>query len=196
MKISCIILASGYGRRFGSNKLLTKINGKSLIELTMNSIPLDLIKSTVVVSQYDNILSQAKDKGFTTIKNPMVDDGISESIRLGLSAIDKDSDGCIFRVCDQPYLKKESVQLLADAFANNSGNIIALSYKGERGNPVIFPSKYFAELENLSGNSGGGYVIKQHIDELKLLEISDMRELVDVDTMYDLENNQPDCKAK
>lgn len=34
--VGCVIMASGFSKRFGENKLLTKFCGESLIELILN----------------------------------------------------------------------------------------------------------------------------------------------------------------
>ena len=52
---------------------------------------------------------------------------------------------------------------------------------GRRGNPCLFPARFFPELLALTGDCGGSRVIRQHEDELMLLEV-DARELADVDT--------------
>ena len=39
MKLGCVIMASGEGKRFGSNKMLADIFGKPLIARTIVSVP-------------------------------------------------------------------------------------------------------------------------------------------------------------
>ena len=39
MKLGCVIMASGEGKRFGSNKMLADICGKPLIQRTIESVP-------------------------------------------------------------------------------------------------------------------------------------------------------------
>ena len=43
MKLGCVIMASGEGKRFGSNKMLADIYGEPLIARTIDSVPLSLI---------------------------------------------------------------------------------------------------------------------------------------------------------
>ena len=53
---------------------------------------------------------------------------------------------------------------------------------GERtGNPVWFAQKYFSELLELEGDSGGKKVLKKHWDEAVFFQISNEQELEDVD---------------
>ena len=51
-----------------------------------------------------------------------------------------------------------------------------------RGNPAVFPARLFSELLALTGERGGGVVIRAHPDLLRLVEVRRAAELRDVDT--------------
>ena len=112
-------------------------------------------------------------------------EGIAASIRLGVAAMDG-MDGALFAVCDQPWLTTESVRRLLDAFSDAGDAICALSWRGTRGSPVIFPACFFGELAALTGDTGGSAVLRRHPERLRLVEASSPRELMDVDTPADL----------
>ena len=61
-----------------------------------------------------------------------------------------------------------------------------MAHGGIRGNPCLFPARFFPELLALEGDVGGGAVIRKHLDAL-LLFPADERELRDVDTKEALE---------
>ena len=48
MKLGCVIMASGEGKRFGSNKMLADIYGEPLVARTIDSVPrgFDVVVST------------------------------------------------------------------------------------------------------------------------------------------------------
>ena len=73
-------------------------------------------------------------------------------------------DGALFSVCDQPWLTTESIIRLKNAFLESKTALCALSWRGVRGNPVIFPRDLFGELAALTGDTGGGAVIRAHPD--------------------------------
>jgi CTP:molybdopterin cytidylyltransferase MocA len=127
----------------------------------------------------------AEEYGIKTIINPMLNDDISESIRLGMLGIDQTSDACLFRVCDQPFLEKDSIQKVIKHFHKTPCNIISLSFGLKRGNPVLFPKKYFAELANLLPGENGKTIIKRHIDDLVLVNSKSHKEIIDIDTVAD-----------
>ena len=59
--------------------------------------------------------------------------------------------------------------------------LVGLSHNGVRGNPCIFPARFFPELLALTGDRGGSAVIRRHEEELLLFEAA-AAELEDVDT--------------
>ena len=84
-------------------------------------------------------------------------------------------------MADQPLLRRESVAELIDFYCRNPGHIVGLGHGGQRGNPCIFPSRFFPELLTIEGDRGGNVVIRQHEDDLLLYEVP-ANELRDVDT--------------
>ena len=183
MKIGCVVLAAGNARRFGSNKLKAQVDGASLIRRALDAVPSGLV--TVVVSQYPEILTLAGEYGFEAVLNDQPGLGLSRSVRLGLEKL-LDCDGVLFLVADQPWLKRDSAEALAALWAQNPGRIAAMAHGGVRGNPCLFPARFYPELLELTGDRGGSTVIRRHEDALILLE-TDALELADVDTPAALE---------
>lgn len=183
LKIGCVVLAAGNARRFGSNKLKAQVDGASLIRRALDAVPSGLV--TVVVSQYPEILTLAGEYGFEAVLNDQPGLGLSRSVRLGLEKL-LDCDGVLFLVADQPWLKRDSAEALAALWAQNPGRIAAMAHGGVRGNPCLFPARFYPELLELTGDRGGSTVIRRHEDTLILLE-TDALELADVDTPAALE---------
>ncbi|MBQ2323309.1 MAG: NTP transferase domain-containing protein, partial [Oscillospiraceae bacterium] len=107
--------------------------------------------------------------------------GVSHTIYLGTQALMEQSDAILYLVADQPLLRRESVARELDLFRQHPERIVAMSHDGVRGNPCIFPKRFFPELCALSGDVGGSAVIRRHANDLLLFEV-DARELADVDT--------------
>ena len=55
LKIGCLIMAAGSGRRFGGNKLAAELDGKTLIRRALEAVPAAQFFAVVVVSQYEDI---------------------------------------------------------------------------------------------------------------------------------------------
>ena len=187
MRVGAVLMASGFSRRFGANKLLEPVEGIPMILRAFDALPAALFERAVVVSACPEILAMAGERGYLPIPNPGAAEGQSASIRLGVSEL-PDMDGILFAVCDQPWLRRKSVERLLERFS--AGCICALSWQGKRGNPVIFPAGLFSRLLALTGDQGGGKVIQANPRRLQLVEAEALRELQDVDTPIDLEEKR------
>lgn len=190
MRVGGVLLASGAGRRFGSNKLFAEVEGVPLYLRAMTALSGAGLERLAVCSPYAEILAAGRCHGFLPLRNHNAAEGISASIRLGLSAMG-DMDGLLFSVCDQPYLTTDSIIKLVNSFQEIRIAICALSWRGQRGNPVVFPRDLFGELAALTGDVGGGAVIRQHPHRLVLVEAFSPKELSDVDKRSDLIEKTP-----
>lgn len=179
-KLGCVVLAAGNARRFGTNKLTAALDGRSLILRALETVPVECFDSVIVVTQYPEVLHLAGEFHFAAVLNDRPDMGLSHSIHLGLTTM-RDCDGVCFQVSDQPLLKRESVSALTKFWKEAPNEIAALGHDGVRGNPCIFPERFFTELMELTGDIGGATVIRSHEDHLRIMEVP-AEELWDVDT--------------
>jgi molybdenum cofactor cytidylyltransferase len=173
-------MAAGNAARFGKNKLLQEVDGISLIRRALLAVPAEAFLRIVVVTQYQEVADIAKDFNFTVVRNSHPELGASESVALGLSALGE-CGGALFQVADQPLLRRESVAALLSLWRQEPNSIAALGHGGVRGNPCLFPARFFPELLALTGDRGGSAVIRAHPEALRLLEVP-AEELSDVDT--------------
>lgn len=185
LRVGCLLMAAGNAERFGENKLLCAAwDGKSLIEHALDAIPRECFARVLIVTQYPEIAALAKERGFETLENRHPERGQSETIRLGTAAL-SDCDALCFMVADQPMLKRKTVAQELEFFRAHSENIVGLGHNGVRGNPCLFPARFFPELLALKGDVGGSAVIKKHPDDLLLFEAPE-EEMRDVDTKESL----------
>lgn len=185
LKLGCVVMAAGNARRFGENKLAAEVRGRSLIRRALETVPGEEFEKVVVVTQYPEVLSLAEEFRFGSVRNGHPDWGISHTIELGLETLEG-CDGAMFLVSDQPLLKRESVQALAELWRSQPDKLAALAHGGVRGNPCVFPARFFPELMELREDHGGNTVIRRHEEDLVLLEVQE-DELTDVDTPEALE---------
>lgn len=204
MKIGMILLAAGYSRRFGSNKLLYEIEGRPMYLRTLdqliqagkelaedkkenkrkekNSRPQKqaLVLETAVVTQYQEIKEAAKSQGVTVLINHHPEKGISSSLKTGLEYF-KDTDACLFAVADQPWLTSGTIAGLVSLFLKSGKGIACVSKEKQPGNPCIFTRKYYPQLMALTGDKGGKRVLNAHLEDTAFFEAADSRETADMD---------------
>ncbi|MCL4411899.1 MAG: nucleotidyltransferase family protein [Candidatus Thermoplasmatota archaeon] len=183
-KIGALVLAAGNSSRFGSNKLLFKINGKSVLERTLLALSgFKFWKTAVVVSNtdFDDILGNHVEK----ILNKQISLGIGKSIALGTIYLREEVSGILIVLADQPLLTLDDIKKMTDVFLGDPTKIVACSVDGEIRNPIIFPSGYFDELIKLSGDRGARGLANSHIDNIVRVEV-DSSHLLDIDSIQDV----------
>lgn len=185
LSAGCLLMAAGNASRFGENKLTACFDGQSLFSLALAAIPKELFARVTVVSQYPALLEEAARTGFDTILNDRPQDGVSRTIRLGTQAM-ADCAGILYMVADQPLLRAGTVRRVVDVWRAHPECIAAAAHNGNRGNPCLFPARFFPELCALEADRGGSSVIRRHEDALLLVEAGE-RELFDCDTKQALE---------
>ena len=185
LKLGCVVLAAGGAARFGANKLTAQLLGRSLIRRALEAVPAEEFERTAVVTRYPEIMALAEEFRFAAVYNDRPEEGLSRSVAMGLTEV-RDCDGVLFCVSDQPLLRRESVKRLTALWRIHPEKIAALGHGGFRGNPCLFPARFFPELMALEGDHGGSSVIRRHEEDLLLLEVPEA-ELRDVDTAKALE---------
>ena len=184
--LGCLVMAAGSGRRFGGNKLAADLDGKTLIRRALEAVPAAQFTAVTVVSQYEDLEALAGQFGFSAIHNDRPDLGLSHTIRLGTEAMCT-CDGILYMVADQPKLCQETVARLVEVFRQHPDKIVGAGHDGRRGNPNLFPARFFSELMAITGDHGGSSVIRAHEEAFLLVE-TDPAELFDCDTPEALES--------
>ena len=199
--IHIIYMAAGNSRRFGSNKLLYELDGKSmyrhllerLIEIKdrYNKLKSDSpVIDITVVTRYWEILDYCSSiPDCHAVLSPDSEKGISYTIKAGIMAVQEQKktgmqDYYMFAVADQPYLKSQSVVKLIDKVLENKGNIrlvFSLRCGDAVGNPCVFHSSLISQLLSLEGDKGGRSVAKKY--DCVYVDIADELELMDIDTL-------------
>lgn len=190
LKIRPIILASGYSKRFGENKLLYTINNEPMIFHIMNELSIlakeNIVQTPYVVTQYEEISKLAKEMKFHTLWNESAENGISESIKIGVSE-DYTSDAYMFLTGDQPYIKAEVISSYIAGYLISKKELGCVTYNLTWYSPTIFSKKHRNELLSLKGDIGGKRILKNSPDDVFLFNV-DFESVKDIDTKKDLES--------
>ena len=181
MKINLILLAAGNSRRFNGNKLLAIYKEKPIYMYIVEKV-LDLkLNKIICVTQYKEIKEALLNTDINVVMNENSSLGVSSSIKLGIN-FDKNADGYMFMVCDQPFISIKTLNSLIDNFINGNKGIVCVGYGDNKGNPVIFSKRYINELLSLEGDNGGKRILKGHLNDLNIVNVDNEIELADIDT--------------
>lgn len=181
IKVGCVLMASGLSCRFGQNKLLAVYDGDRFIDRALAVTDLPAFVSRIVVTRTKEVADLCRQISVDVILHE--EPGRNNMVRLGMERM-MDMDCVLFCPCDQPLLESSSVQALIDAFSKDD-DIVRLSFDDRQGAPVLFGKAYFQELCQLPEKKGGGYVMMQHPEKVRLVQAGKAGELFDVDTPED-----------
>ena len=181
MKINWILLAAGNSKRFKGTKLVAIYKNKPIYMYIVEKVVNLKINKIICVTQYEEIKEALLNTNINVVMNNNSNLGISSSIKIGIN-FDKNADGYMFMVCDQPFISIQTLNSVIDNFIKGDKGIVCVGCGNNKGNPVIFSKKYINELLSLEGDNGGKVIIKGNLNDLKIVNINNRIELVDIDT--------------
>lgn len=198
-KVAAIVLAAGLSRRMGdANKLLQPVAGTPVLLRVLSALRDTALSSVVVVTghqaaEIETLLTPYREQGWLRcVHNPDYAAGLSTSLRVGIAALSAGGgaatgslscDGALICLGDMPRVTSAHIEALLAAFDPSDGReVIVPTYHGQRGNPVLWSSRYFPELQQLAGDSGARSLLEQHADVLCYVPMPDDGVTIDVDT--------------
>jgi molybdenum cofactor cytidylyltransferase len=182
-KITAIVLAAGLSSRMGSNKLLADLNGVPLIATTLIQVAASGIDDVVVVLGRDaEAVQRLVPATMRTTVNRNFADGIASSIRAGVAAA-PESDAVLIVLGDMPLVQASTIGKLIAAFnPTEHRSIVAPTYKGQFGNPVLWGREHFSRLLALEGDKGARSLIGDLKAEAVEIAVDDPGVIADADT--------------
>lgn len=186
-RIAAVVLAAGQSRRMGpANKLLLEIEGQPLVRRTVSALRAANVGQVVVVTGHmDAEVRRALDGlNVTIVHNPRYADGLSTSLKVGISALAPDTAAAIVGLGDMPAVTTAHVNRLIAAFEPEAGRAIGVPvHNGKRGNPVLWARRFFEDMQGVSGDVGAKALIGANESLVYEVEFEDTAVLTDLDTL-------------
>lgn len=180
-----ILLAAGQSSRFGRNKLLHHVTGDTPMLMVVARKLSSVLPDSVAVINRDLLKykEQLEQFGMRVLVNEHTHMGIGSSIACGVRA-NPGASGWLISLADMPYIKPETISLLASKLRNNT-DIVAPVFNGKRGHPVVFGQIYGSELVSLNEDTGARHLIEKYNDRLKQVITDDEGVIRDIDYPVD-----------
>lgn len=113
--------------------------------------------------------------------------GMISSIKAGLRSVqDGDAETVAISPGDLPHLKASTIQALYEFRSRAEGGIVAPSYRGRRGHPVLIARGYWSEILDLGPEQTLRDYLRERAEHIDYLEIDDPGVIQDLDTPEDL----------
>lgn len=189
--VGCVVMASGRSQRFGSNKLLAPFGGQPMLCRALALARCPLLDVRLAVTRCPEVAQLCRSAGVPVLVHdqPLR----SDTVALGLSALlaqQPELAGCLFLPGDQPLLRPETLARMLREFrsaeAQSGQRILRLAWTPpdgpcQMGSPVLFGRDYFEPLLHLPPGQGGSAVVRQHPEQLRLVQAQSPLELQDAD---------------
>jgi len=186
-----VVLAAGESRRFPGNKLLFRVWGKSLIRRVVETALASLAGEVVVgVGHQADLISaelEGLDGRLRVVLNPDYREGMSSSVRVGVSAVSPRAEAVAVLPADVCFISPRAVDALILEYASSRPRIAVAAHGGRPGHPILFDASLLPELREVSEETMGmKAVVRRHSSEVVLVEVPEEEVLIDVDTLEDL----------
>lgn len=184
-KIAVIVLAAGESSRMQQPKQVLPWRDSTLlghaIDVAMKSMANEVY--VVLGANVQTIQEQIDLSHIKYIINKDWKKGLGSSVAYAvryLAESDKQYDGLLFMLCDQPLIDTNYLNSMISTFRDGVKNIVATAYKQRNGVPVLYHKKYMRILSTLDGDSGAKEIIANNSEDV--IALSPEGKELDVDT--------------
>lgn len=192
-KVAGIILAAGLSSRMGSAKLALPFQGRPILHHVVRAAVASDLDPVIVVlgHNHEQLVKHMPRSGAEIEINSRYREGMSTSLKAGLTRLGDRALGALFLLGDQPLVKIATLNRIVRGFCETKDKthplIVAPRFNHRRGNPVLFHRDLFPELRSLTGDTGGREIIWAFSDRVCLVDVADPGISLDVDTPSDYE---------
>ena len=181
----------------GRHKLLLPLHDRPVLAHVLDATLASQARPLILVLGHQADQVRERIARFTTrpdliiLENADYLQGMSTSMRLGIQTLlslnyrkplTGEIDSALVLLGDQPLITTRDIDTLIATYRTTGKRIIAPTYEGKRGNPVLFDASLFPELLEVTGDEGGRSVLERHRDEIATVEMGNPLANIDVDT--------------
>ena len=175
MHTAAIILAAGSASRMQTKdqplvaKMLLPFRGKPLLQQVIGSASAVASPCIVVTGCFHKELQPLLlNLQVHAVFNAGWEQGMGSSLATGISFIQQhqpEAEEVFILPADQPFIDQQLLEEMKSAAGRTGKGIVACTYAGTVGTPVLFNRKYFARLSALQGNQGARLLLQEYGDD-------------------------------
>jgi molybdenum cofactor cytidylyltransferase len=189
MMISAIVLAAGESKRMGQTKQLLDLEGKPILQWVLDNLCRSQVDEVILVlgHEADRILQTVDTHRVKVVINKNYREGMITSIEQGLMNLNDKVEAFFIVLADQPGVSPEVFDRLITEFRRviPQKNIVLPTFRGRRGNPALFSTKYRKEASRIKGDVGLRQILQEHPEDILAVEMDTDAILQDIDTPDD-----------
>jgi molybdenum cofactor cytidylyltransferase len=177
-----IVLAAGFGSRFGGGKLTAPFGDGVLLHGAVRAALAAPVRGVTVVTgaEAETVGAALRDFDVRIVHAPDHAEGMGASLRTAIASLAPDSAGAFVFLGDMPRVPQAVLEPMAEAVR---GGALAAApvFAARRGNPVLLSRDLYPQLLALTGDTGARAVLQGLGDRLVLIDAPDDGVLFDVD---------------
>ncbi|QRG05181.1 molybdopterin-binding/glycosyltransferase family 2 protein [Xanthobacter dioxanivorans] len=186
---AAVILAAGRSSRMGGgvNKLVAEVGGVPVIRRVAQAALASRARPVIVVTGHEGERIGAALSGLDVrlVHNADYATGMASSLRMGIAAVPETAAGALVVLGDMPLVGPDLLDRLMAAHAPDEGRFIAVPVEGgQRGHPVLWSRRYFADLGALEGDVGARHVLAANAEVVAEVAVEGAGAFLDVDTPH------------
>jgi len=192
-RVAAIVLAAGEARRYGSQKLLTPLHGRPLLQHALDAACTSSLDPVVIVLGADaDEIARCIDAGRArVVRNPEYATGQASSLRAGVRAVAHDVDAAVVLLGDQPLVTPALLAAIVARQRETAAAAVMCLQDGRRSPPTLLHRDLFSAIESLRGDVGAREIIARRSDVARLDVDRALARLDDIDTPGDLDRLIP-----
>ena len=187
-RVAGVVLAAGVSSRMGTDKLLLKIGGTSVLRRAVSTAVSAGLDPVLVVVGSNRVELAAELAGLehTLIENIESARGIGSSLRAGITAVPEDAAGAVVMLADMPFVTADLLRELLACWRESSAPLAISLYGEVAAPPMLYGRALFAELRDTEREVTGKMMVQRHRSEAVAIALPEAA-LADLDTPADVE---------
>ena len=181
-----VLLAGGWSRRFGADKLLHPLPDGTPVAVASAKMLLAACPCVFSILRpgQDRLHRLLSALGVAATFDVRAEAGIGDSLACAVRASPQ-AAGWLVALADMPFVRPATAHAVV-AEMHRGAPIAAAEYRGQRGHPVGFSWRCYGELSGLSGDLGARTILAAHTQEIMRVVVDDPGVRDDIDRPEDL----------
>lgn len=173
----------------GRNKLLVKVEGKTIIRRVVEAGLKSKVNEVIVVLGWEaeRVKAAIGDLPCQFALNENYENGQSSSVKAGLKKVGEKTQAILVLPGDIAMINSQSINLVIDEYARRKARIIIASHDKQPGHPILLARQLFPEIGDINETTFGlKAVVRNHKADVAFVEAGSTSVLRDVDSETDL----------
>jgi len=169
--VAGVLLAAGTSSRMGCNKMLFELAGESVLRGAARRALAGGLSPLLVVlgHQAERARQELDGLACQVVINPEYDQGITASLKAGVSALPPAAAAAVVLLADMPLVSTEMIAEMVARYRATGAPLVISDYGGVTAPPMLYDRRLFGELRQMTAGGCGRQVVKRHRTEAQVL---------------------------